>query len=204
MAGNDHLAGRIEIHGFGNANAGRIFTNSNDGVVVESQYRSHRADTGGYGVLHKLGPAHNNLHRIFKAYGIGTYQGRIFAKAVSCHLCWLGTAPDLPHAICGDAGSHHCGLRDECLCQFLCRTILYQMPQVVTEHRARLRVSFLDDREFSREVGLHTRGLGTLSGKYHCCGQDCLRELSAAHYNDACGWTLILFSNAPRTPPAAP
>ena len=75
MAGNHHLARRVEVNRLHDLAVCHVSANLCERVVVETQHRRHGADPGGHGRLHEFGSTLHHAHGVRKIDATGGNEG---------------------------------------------------------------------------------------------------------------------------------
>ena len=164
VAGDDHLARRVEVDRGDHLSLRRFFAVGGDGVIVQPDDGGHGTGAFRHGFLHGQTTQLDQFDRIGKGQCTAAHQGGVLTQAVA---------------------SHHGGVAPPCCChrrhsateavskagwvrQVLfrsSRTIHHQGKQVITQHLARLGEGLLDHGMLFGQLGQHADGLGALSRK---------------------------------------
>ena len=141
VAGDHDLARRIEIDRLDHFALRRFETRRAHSVVIEPEYRRHRAGAERHRVLHRLGAEAHQRQRVAKADDAGNHQRRVFAKAVTGDDRRLRTARLAPRAVHRIAGSQHQRLGIERRNHGVGRPFARELPHILFKYVRCLRKS---------------------------------------------------------------
>ncbi len=175
IAGDDGLAGRIEIHGFDHFALRRFPAGRVEIRVLEPEDRRHRTLPQRHGLLHHLAAEADDVDGRLEVHGVGAHQRGVFTEAVSRHRHGprpAATDPDPPRR---DPGRQHRRLRALRGAELGLGPVLAERPEVVAEHVARFGKGGTHDGLRRAEFGEHADGLGPLPRKDE---SECHRQCS--------------------------
>mgnify|MGYP007127210184 CR=1 FL=1 len=110
-AGNDRLAGAVEVDGLDRAALSRnLSTDVFDLIFSQAEDSGHAAFTEGYSFLHELAAEADRADGVSKGQGAGSDEGRIFAETVA------GSDVRCQSFLGEDAAAGRAGRQDSRLC----------------------------------------------------------------------------------------
>ena len=110
-AGDDDLAGAVEVDGLDRAALGRnLSTDVFDLIFSQAEDSGHAAFTEGYSFLHELAAEADRADGVSKGQGAGSDEGRIFAETVA------GSNVRCQSFLGEDAAAGRAGRQDSRLC----------------------------------------------------------------------------------------
>ena len=167
VAGDHHLAGRIEIDRLQHLALGRLGTHGAYPGVIQAEDRRHGAHSLRHRGLHGLSAQAHEANGGGEVDSAGTGEGGVFAQTMTRHERGYGTATRQPEAIERHPGGKHGRLGVHCLIKHVRGARGHQIPEIEAQHGGGLGESVAQQRLVAIS-GHHGHRLRALAGEYEC------------------------------------